>query len=336
MPVINPLLQPNVGTAPASPSGDTEATSDVQASTSATATSGLSPQGYVQATGSSGFDGVVSGQAANVLSSAPPVEGGGKTMPHSLADAMARMQFMQSGGNPILQGLVRSTEEGKPPAVGPSNSEAATHAKVGQFATVGSAATATTSSSAPSPQGKGYTRDVLAQSINTDLSELSPDLKASAASMVTDAGETSKKCNKTTATGENKINDKLRGMGLNKDQARTIARTLYQKSETDKKLTAHNDAETTIIAASIALYDKLSAGDGKKSEAPKQIVSQLAAAADNQINAAKNITSEAKYNTAINTLRSYDLQESTASASTALTQPVAQQTLKPYNWHTED
>ena len=313
MPTVNPLLPTNSSVSGLNPdgaqaSGDGDDVDGAQAAQHLAAAGAIQSPSVVSPISTSSFEAVKSAGTSNVLSTPPPVEGGGRTSPINVAEAIGRMRQLQSGVHPLLQALVRSSEDGNAPAV-PQRATAATSraATVGAAATQAAVAVNAANGSASSGASKPATTvgdaatatdlatgnpttgsmGAVAQQINSDVSGASSDTVTAAAQIQTDDSVAkSHKCNKAdTYPGEKQLQTTLRGMGLSQTEASTLSKLLNDADTTE----SHSPGEETLLASAIATYKKLGESDPKHHDtASQQIVTNLKIAAANYDNSTTN------------------------------------------------
>lgn len=352
MPTINPLV-PTQASAAGLNTGAAQPNDEVDEAQALAAAGALPPPTGVNRTGTSSFEAIKGTAASHVLSTPPPAEGGGRTSPVNLAEAIGRMRQLQIGVHPVVQALVRSSEDGNAPAV-PSK----TSATIGSGTAAATVSDATTPPATASSDSSSNAMGAVSQQIDTDVSGASDDVLQAGAKVESDASVTGKgACNKVTSPGQNQLQATLKHMGLSKAQAKTIASVLNDNNSDVSKA----PGEATLLGAAIATYNKLGESDpAHKGTASQQIVTDLKIAANNYtaststgaaiydkgdaaqaaIKAASDAsgasgsgTADGAYTTAMNALQSYVVQGSNNAALTALTTPSAAATaLQPYNW----
>ena len=155
--------------------------------------------------------------------------------------------------------------------------------------------------------------------VHADISDLDADLKKSADKITEDAQVVNtKKCAKPRNVGEANLTKNLQALGMNKDDAKRLARTM-NNNNTDSGV-SHNLGEQEIVAAALAAYNKLNGGFSKpKSEGSKQIAEQLKQAASSLKDANSKSEANQSYNKAINALGDFALQASNANATAGFT-----------------
>jgi hypothetical protein len=288
---------------------------------------------------SSSFDGTKPGVTGNVLNTAPPALGGGHTVPVALAEAMGRMQQLQNGA-PFRSALMRSAEDGTAPAV-PS------HATVGAGVNGSTPATGPAPTPAASPNGLPQVQTLAAtppaatssssstinldgQSDNVNVGAAGEDVQTEASQIQSDAASTTQRlhgCSKNDDfTGEDALAQRIQGMGVPKDQARTLASMLNPINNGSD--TNQSPKDQQVVALAIAAYDKLNSTGNK--DGAQQIVKDLTDVANTNKDSVKSTAGSQAFYKAINALGNYAIGATSSSATTSLTSPGSSARIVPY------